>query len=433
MNTVLIIKKKRDGKKLSSDEINYMVKGAADGTIPDYQLSAWLMAMFLKGLNPEETNLLVHAMLHSGTVVDLSEIEGVKVDKHSTGGVGDKPSLVIAPVVAVSGGVVPMVSGRGLGHTGGTLDKLESIPGFRTDLTLKEYKKVLKKLNLSLIGQTEDIAPADKKLYALRDVTATVDSIQLISASIMSKKLAEGIDALVIDVKVGSGAFMKHIDEARRLANTLIDIGKRSDKKISAFITDMNQPLGRMIGNALEVKESIDILNGKGPADVTELCRELSAKMLLLADLVSSMEEGRKKYDSAIASGKALERFAELVDMQGGRAKAIYDPEKLPQAKHKVDLKASSSGYVNCIDTEKVGFATVLLGAGRRAHTDKVDPAVGIEWLAKLGAEVDAGGAIAVIHYNDEAKKNEAMHLLEKSVGIGERAEALPLIYETIS
>src|SRR5712671_1885605 len=332
-----LIRKKRDGGSLSTAEIGYLVDGCTTGSIPDYQVAAWLMAVVVRGMTREETASLTHAMLHSGEVLDLSFLPAKKVDKHSTGGVGDKTSLVLAPLVAAGGLYVPMISGRGLGHTGGTLDKLESIPGFRVGLPVPEFHRVLKACGCSMIGQTESVAPADRKLYALRDVTGTVESPYLICASIMSKKLAEGTDALVLDVKTGSGAFMKKEEDAVFLAELMVETGELMGKQMVALITNMDQPLGRMVGNALEVVESIEVLNGGGPRDLRELCLELAAWMFFLGDASKSVAEGRQLAERTIASGKALEKFRQMVKLQGGDPATIDDPGKLPTAKHRVD------------------------------------------------------------------------------------------------
>lgn len=432
MNPVLIIKKKRDGKKLSADEIDFMVKGAADGSVPDYQLSAWLMAVFFNGLDEEEISHYLQSMMRSGEVIDLSDIDGMKVDKHSTGGIGDKLSLVIAPAVASAGVVVPMVAGRGLGHTGGTTDKLESIPGFKTEISLKEFKKILKKCSVGIMAQTSKFAPADKKLYSLRDTTATVDSTELIAVSIMCKKLAEGIDALVLDVKTGSGAFMKDHEDAKKLANLMVGIGNRQNKMTRALITDMNQPLGRMLGNSLEVMEAVDVLKGNGPNDVKQICREISSHMLQLAGVEKSLDECRKKYDDEISSGRALEKFVEMVELQGGDAKVIHDTKRLPSSKFKFEFISVESGHVTQIDCEKVGWALVSLGAGRKAQTDRIDFGVGMEWNVRLGDKIEKGDAIAIIHYDDKNRLSLALELLNDSVRVGEKIKSPNLIYEVV-
>lgn len=398
MRAVDIIRIKRDGGILSREQIGWMVNGASDGSVPQYQLSAWLMAVWLRGMSPEETAWLTDAMVHSGVKVDLSSVPGVKVDKHSTGGVGDKTSLVIAPVVAACGVAVPMMSGRGLGHTGGTLDKLESIRGFRTRLSLDEYTRQVADLGCALIGQTDEVAPADRTLYALRDVTATVESLPLICASILSKKIAEGIDALVLDVKTGSGAFMTREEDARALADALVTLAERSGLRVAALLTQMDEPLGRTVGNALEVRECLDVLAGGGPADLVALSAELSALMVWLGHPGSTMEEARGSVLRAIADGSALDKFRRIVERQGGDVGMVDDPATLPQAPVHDILCASRDGYVARIDAGLVGRAAVNLGAGRARAEDAVDPAVGFEVLAAAGDLVDAGAPLVAIH-----------------------------------
>lgn len=428
-----IIRKKRDGLELSCEEIAFLVEAYTNDKIPDYQISAFLMAVYFRGMAARETTDLTDAMLHSGRVLDLSAIPGFKVDKHSTGGVGDKTSLVIAPIVAVAGVPVPMISGRGLGHSGGTLDKLESIPGFNVNLTLEEFQAVLKRANCALIGQTKEIAPADKRLYALRDVTATIESIPLISASIMSKKLAEGIDGLVLDVKTGSGAFMKKLEDSRELARTMVSIGTRMGKRMVALVTDMDQPLGREVGNSLEVIESLETLKGRGPADLTALCLELAAWMLLLAGAVPEIEEGRARSRKLIESGKALAQFREIVNLQGGRAECCDDYLLLPTARARAELVSPASGYVARIQTEQVGLAAMLLGAGRERLEDRVDHAVGVTVRKKVGDRVQRGEPLVTLHYNDEKRLAAARDLLEKSFEIQDNPPtARPLVLETI-
>ncbi|MEG8946439.1 thymidine phosphorylase [Rosettibacter firmus] len=397
MNTVELIRKKRDGKQLSKEEIEYLVTNFTKGKIPDYQFSAFLMAAFLKGLNKKETSYLTLSMLNSGKVIDLSSINGKKIDKHSTGGVGDKTSLIITPIVAAAGINVPMISGRGLGHTGGTLDKLESIPGFKTNLNINQYKNIIKKCNAVMIGQTRDIAPADKLIYALRDVTATVESIPLITASIMSKKLAEGIDGLVLDVKTGSGAFMKKYNDALRLANSLIETAKSFNKKVIAFVTDMNQPLGNYIGNWLEVYESIKILQGEKIDDLLELSLNLSGAMIYLGNRASSLNEGKEIALEMISSGKAFNKFLEIVKLQGGDVFYLKHPEKYPKAKYHEKIYSEKSGYVQSIDTYQLGIISSELGAGRITKEDKIDPKAGIIFYPKIGSKIKKGELIAEI------------------------------------
>src|SRR5579863_1136847 len=395
-----IIRQKRDGKELSSGEIEGLVNAYTSGEVPDYQVSAWLMAVVLRGMTRPETAALTDAMLHSGEVLDFSSIAAKKVDKHSTGGVGDKTSLVLAPLAAAAGVAVPMISGRGLGHTGGTLDKLEAIPGFNVNLPVKEFRRVLETCGCAMIGQTAEIAPADRKLYALRDVTGTVESPFLICASIMSKKLAEGIDALVLDVKTGSGAFMKNEKDAAFLAGLMVETGERMGKKVVALITDMDQPLGCVIGNALEVVEVVDILRGEGPKDLGELCLELGGWMLHLGGAAATVAEGKKQSASLISSGKALDKFRQMVELQGGDARVIDDPKRLPRARHTMIISSLNGGYLASLQCEQIGTACVVLGGGRERKEDSVDPTVGIVLHKKVGDAVSVGEPLATIHYN---------------------------------
>ena len=404
MNTVELIRKKRDGKSLDESEINFLISSYTKNRIPDYQFSAFLMAAFLNGMNKDETSSLTKAMLYSGKVIDLKSIPGVKIDKHSTGGVGDKTSLILAPIAAAAGINVPMISGRGLGHSGGTLDKLESIPGFRTDLNLVEYKKVIKKCGAVLIGQTKDIAPADKLIYSLRDVTATVESIPLITASIMSKKLAEGIDGLVLDVKTGSGAFMKNLEDAEALAQSLINTAKSFGKKVIAFITDMNQPLGNYIGNWLEIYESIKVLQGEAKGDLLELSKTLSGAMIFLGGKASSIDEGKEISQSLIDNGKAFEKFLEIVKLQGGNTKLIESPEKYPKAKVIEKVLSKEDGYLKSVNNFEIGMAALELGAGRKTKEDKIDFKAGIIFKKKIADFVKKGEILAELHTSSEAK-----------------------------
>jgi pyrimidine-nucleoside phosphorylase len=433
MRAVDILRKKRDAAELSREEIEFLVQGAARGTIPDYQLSAWLMAVVLRGMTSEELAALTEAMLHSGKVIDFSTLAGAKVDKHSTGGVGDKTSLVIAPVVAAGGLRVPMISGRGLGHTGGTLDKLEAIPGFNVNLSLLDFRSVLEACGCALIGQTPEIAPADKKLYALRDVTATVESPFLICASIMSKKMAEGIDALVLDVKVGDGAFMKNERDAEYLAELMVKTGTRMGKKVVALVTGMDEPLGRKVGNALEVEECIEVLNGGGPADLRELCVDLSAWMFVLGERTKTLDAGRHLAREMIATGRAHDTFREVIRLQGGDAKVVDDPGRLPRAGHTTGVIAKQAGYVTAIRCEQVGVASMMLGGGREKKEDSVDPAVGLTIEKKIGDAVKAGETLVTVHYNNNARLADAVALLEKSFEIGDWAAApLALVRKVI-
>lgn len=429
-----VIRKKRDGVELSRGEIESLVNAYTHDQIPDYQVSAWLMAVVLRGMTRAETAALTEAMLHSGEVLDLSSLSARKVDKHSTGGVGDKTSLVLAPVVAAAGLAVPMISGRGLGHTGGTLDKLEAIPGFNVNLSVSRFREVLEKCGCCMIGQTAEIAPADRKLYALRDVTGTVESPYLICASIMSKKLAEGIDALVLDVKTGSGAFMKSEKDAAFLAELMVETGERMGKKMVALITDMDQPLGNMIGNALEVVEVVEVLRGGGPEDLRLLCHELAGWMLHLGGAAQTVAEGRQRSAELISSGKALEKFRQMVEMQGGDSHAIDDVKRLPQARHSVELPSPGTGYLASVQCEQIGTACVILGGGRERKEDAVDPAVGIVLHKKVGERVEAGEPLATIHYNSEARVAGAKRLLEKSFAIAgtPMLEKRPLIHRVI-
>lgn len=416
MNTVEIIRKKRDGKSLTQEEISHLVNSYTKRKIPDYQFSSFLMACFLRGLSNRETSSLTKAMLFSGKIVDLSEIKGKKVDKHSTGGVGDKTSLILAPIVAAAGVNVPMISGRGLGHSGGTLDKLDTIPGFRTKLNLTEYKQVIKKCGAVLIGQTKDIAPADKLIYALRDVTGTIESIPLITGSIMSKKIAEGIDGLVLDVKTGSGAFMKTLDDSKRLANTLISTAKSFKKDVIAFVTDMNQPLGHKIGNWMEVHESIDILKGKIVPDLYEVTLNLSGAMIYLGGKASSIKEGYEISEKMIKSGKAYDKLLEIVRTQNGKTFFIENPEKYPNTKFTHTIFAEKSGYLSKIDNYNIGICALELGAGRLTKNDKIDPSAGIDFKVKIGDRIKKGKEIAMIYTNKEEKIEEVSNLLYSSL-----------------
>jgi pyrimidine-nucleoside phosphorylase len=429
MRAVDVILKKRDGGELSRDEIQFFVTGVTAGSLPDYQASALLMAVLLRGMSAQETAWLTDAMVHSGVRVDLSAIPGPKVDKHSTGGVGDKTSLVLAPLAAACGVTVPMMSGRGLGHTGGTLDKLEAIPGFRVNLSLEEMNAALIRVGCAMIGQTAEIAPADKKLYALRDVTGTVESIPLISASIMSKKIAEGIDALVLDVKTGSGAFMKTEADSRRLAESLVSIGNASGVKTEAIITRMDAPLGRAVGNALEVIECLDVLKGRGPADLVEVCVELTARMLLSGRVAQDVADGRQRARRALASGVGLERFRQIVEQQGGDPRIVDDDRLLPTAPDRHTITAVRSGFLARLDAELVGRASVALGAGRDRVEDPVDPAVGITVMAGPGDEVRAGEPIVALHYRGTARRDAAIALATRAIQIDDqRPAAQPLI-----
>ena len=430
MRAVDLIRKKRDSGEHSREEIDFLISGYTRGDIPDYQMAAWLMATWIRGLNRSETAALTEAMLYSGEVVNLDRIPGKKVDKHSTGGVGDKTSLILAPIVAAGGLTVPMISGRGLGHTGGTLDKLESIPGFNVNLSLEQFFNVLRECGMGLIGQTAEIAPADKKIYALRDATSTVENIGLICASIMSKKLAEGIDALVLDVKTGSGAFMKREEDAVRLAELMVETGQRMGKKVVALITDMNQPLGRMAGHSNEIAECIDVLSGGGPTDLVELSIELSAWMFFLGERTKTLDDGRHLAEKMIATGQAKEKFKQGIRLQGGDERVIDHPQLLPQARSRADVASPSAGFIAATNCEQLGTALATLGGGREKKEDTIDHAVGLQFHKRIGDRVEKGEPLATIHYNSGAKLAEAKSLIANSYQIGEAAprEKLPLI-----
>ncbi len=427
-----VIARKRDGRSLTRDEIAAFVRGATDGSWADYQLSAMLMTIFLRGMDTPETAALTEAMMRSGFVADLSNVAPPRADKHSTGGVGDKVSLHLAPMVAACGVAVPMISGRGLGHTGGTLDKLESIPGFCVNLTFAEYRTQLEKIRLALIGQTAELAPADKKLYALRDVTGTVESIPLICASILAKKLAEGTQVLVGDVKFGRGAFMKDKAKARELAQTLVSVANAMGTPMRAVLTAMDEPLGRAVGNALEVAESIDCLKGRGPADTMEVTFALGEQMLLLSKVAATKEEARRKLEASVASGAALQKFRELVAAQGGDVRVIDDPTRLPQARLKAAVAAPRAGFVEDVDAMGVALAALRLGAGRAKAEDKIDHAVGIGALVKIGERVENGAALCVIHASNEEALAEAKRMLTKAVVLGETSVATPMLIDEI-
>src|SRR6516165_5700860 len=433
MRTVDLIQRKRDGEELAPEEIEFLVNGYTSGEIPDYQMSAFLMAVFFSGMSDPEVSRLTECMLHSGETVNLSSIPGVKVDKHSTGGVGDKTSFIVAPLAAAAGVVVPMMSGRSLGHTGGTLDKLESIPGFRSNLTADEFRAQLAEHRLAFIGQTEQLAPADRKLYSLRDVTATVESIPLISSSIMSKKLAEGIDALVLDVKVGNGAFMKKQVDARRLAQTMVGIGRRMDKKVQALITDMSQPLGYAVGNALEVMEASQTLQNAGPADLTKLSIELAARMIYLGKKAASLEDARRLAEEKLVDGSGYRKFKQAVAAQGGNAQALDKFELLPNATGMREVTSPRGGYITSIDAEDIGIASNMIGAGRDRKEDAIDPAVGIILEVKVGEKVDAGSVLCRLYYTREDRVEEAAEMVEDAFRISaQKPEERELILEVV-
>lgn len=434
MRAYELILRKRDGGRLSPDEIGWFLASYTNGELPDYQASALLMAIFFRGLDDAELAAWTTSMLESGDRLDLSDVPGVKVDKHSTGGVGDKTSIPLVPLMIACGVPVPMIAGRGLGHTGGTIDKLEAIPGFRTDLDAVAFRRQLRDLGGAIIGQTERLAPADRKLYALRDATATVESIPLISSSIMSKKLAEGCDALLLDVKVGAGAFMKDVASARLLAGTMIEIGARMGRKMGALLTRMDEPLGNAVGNALEVKESIELLRGEGPGDLVELTVELGAEMLVLGGVASGVGEGRALVRAAIASGRGVEALARLVDAQGGDPRVVEDPSGLPAAQRIVPIHAARAGFVGGIRADEVGLAAVALGAGRSRKEDAIDPAVGFVLEKKVGDRVDAGESLGLAHVGGKPGDAAAVERVAAAFTIVDEAPPRhPLILERMT
>jgi pyrimidine-nucleoside phosphorylase len=433
MRAVDLIRRKRDGGALNRSQIDFFVAGVTDGSLPDYQVSALLMAILLRGMTPEETAWLTDAMVRSGVRVDYPDLDGTPVDKHSTGGVGDKTSLVLAPLAVACDAVVPMMSGRGLGHTGGTLDKLESIPGFRTDLSLASLRQAIASIGCALIGQTSEVAPADRKLYALRDVTGTVESIPLISASIMSKKIAEGIAGLVLDVKTGSGAFMKTLDESRALARSLVTIGEASGVRSEALITRMDAPLGTHIGNASEVIECLEVLKGGGPDDTRDLSIVLAARMLIVAGIERDEAAAERRIRGALTSGAGLEVFRRVIDNQGGDPRVIDDYGRLPSAPDEDRILAPTAGFVS-LEPESIGRAAVALGAGRATLEEAIDPGVGVEIVARAGAQVAAGDVVLLVHHRAGRGLAHARRLLQKAVGIGDAPPARrPLILERIT
>ena len=415
-----VILKKRNGMELSKEEIEFMVTGFVKGDVPDYQMAAFLMTVYFRHMNDVERYNLTEIMAHSGDTIDLSPIPGIKVDKHSTGGVGDKTTLVLAPMVSACGLPVAKMSGRGLGHTGGTIDKLEAIPGFRTSLSEEEFMKNVKEHGIAVVGQTANLAPADKKIYALRDVTATIDEISLIASSIMSKKLAAGADGIVLDVKVGSGAFMKDIASATDLARAMVDIGKRHGRETVALLTNMDRPLGNTVGNALEVKEAIETLKGNGPWDLEELCVELGAQMLRIGKIAQTLEEARKMLRDSIKSGKALDKFKELVEIQGGDPRVVDDTSLLGVSSKTYELKSPKDGYVYSMNAEEVGISSMMLGAGRTKKEDKIDLSVGVELMKKTGDEVKAGETLCVLYYNDDKRLQESIDTILNAYDIKE-------------
>ncbi|MGA2598282.1 MAG: thymidine phosphorylase [Bryobacteraceae bacterium] len=433
MRTVDLIHRKRDGEELTPEEIKKLVDGYTRGEIPDYQISAFLMAVFFSGMSDREVSALTESMMRSGEVLDFSDIHGVKVDKHSTGGVGDKTSLIAAPIAAAAGAIVPMISGRALGHTGGTLDKLESIPGFRTDLGVAEFKDQVGRLGLAFIGQTPEIAPADGKLYSLRDATATVESIPLIASSIMSKKVAVGLDALVLDVKVGAGAFMKKQVEARRLAQMMVGIGRRLDKRVQALITDMNQPLGYAIGNALEVMEVSQTLQNAGPTDLTRLSLELAARMIFLGKITKTLDEAREMAQKKLLDGAGYRKFKEVIQAQGGNPQVLDRFELLPNATGAREITSPRAGYIPTIDAEYIGQASNMIGAGRDTKEDVIDPAVGVILEVKIGHKVDAGAVLCRLYYTSDEHVEEASQMVEDAFRIsGTPPDERELILEVV-
>jgi len=434
VRAVDVIQRKRDGAELSREEIDFFIGGYARGEVPDYQASAFTMAVFFKGMTPAETVALTESMMRTGEVLDLRDLPGPKVDKHSTGGVGDKTSLILAPLAAACGVYVPMISGRGLGHTGGTLDKLESIPGFDVRLSLARFREVLRDCGLGLIGQTPEIAPADRKLYALRDVTSTVESLPLISASIMSKKMAEGIDALVLDVKCGDGAFLRSRDEAKALAQTMLGIGRGMGKKVAALITDMDQPLGRNAGNALEVAECVETLKGRGPKDLESLSIELAAWMVQLAGNVASLDAARGKVREALSSGAGLERFRRVIELQGGNPRVCDDPTLLPQSQDTVVVRSERDGRVARLAARAIGHAGMLLGGGRETVDSTIDPAVGFVFHKKVGDPVANGEPIVTVHLGRASRREAALARLNEAIGVAAEAPARgPLVLDVLA
>jgi len=427
-----IIQKKRDGLELTDAEIEFAVEGYVRGGVPDYQMSALLMAVYFRGMTPRELKTLTLTMMRSGETVDLSAFGDLTVDKHSTGGVGDKTTLIVAPIVACLGGVVAKMSGRGLGHTGGTVDKLEAIPGFRTEMDREDFLRQVREIGVAVVGQSGHLAPADKKIYALRDVTATVESIPLIASSIMSKKLASGAKNIVLDVKVGSGAFMKTREDAERLARAMVGIGTLSSRRVTAVLTNMDIPLGRAVGNSLEVLEAVDVLAGRGPADLVEVCSELAARMLCLAR-GWAYEESIEKVRDALASGAALEKFRGWIARQGGDASFIESPEKLGTAPVTWELKAEEGGYISSMDAERIGKAAAVLGAGREKAGDPIDYTAGIVLLGKTGDEVREGGTLATLHTSKKEKIPEAAAFLRDAIRISPQKPApQPLIFGVV-
>lgn len=431
MRMVDIIERKRNGAELTKEELHTFIEGYTKGEIPDYQASAFLMATYFNGMTAKEQATFTLEMLHSGDEVDLSLIPGIKVDKHSTGGVGDKTSIPLAPMIAALDIPIPMISGRGLGHTGGTLDKLEAIPGFKVELSEAEFIQQVKDINLAIISATGNIAPADKKLYALRDVTATVDSIPLIAGSIMSKKIASGTDALVLDVKTGSGAFMKTQEKAKALAKAMVEIGKNVGMRCMAVISDMNQPLGNTIGNTLEIEESIEILKGNGPKDITDLVLTLGSQMVVLAGKAETLEQAREMLIEVLVNGKALEKFGAMIEAQGGDRNIIDDYSLMPQAKYQISIKAPKAGYISKMTADELGVASMLLGGGRQSKEDTINYAVGLRLHKKVGERVEKDEELVTV-YSDQKDIEQVEKLILDNIEIGEKTNAVPLIHEII-
>ncbi len=433
MNFISLIQIKRDGGRLSDEQIRWLITEFSADRIPDYQMSSMLMAVFKEGLDIDELAAWTDAMLHSGDTLDFSHVAAPKIDKHSTGGVGDKVSIPLVPIVAACGIAVPMISGRGLGHTGGTLDKLETIPGFRTALDPPEFSRILEQYGMVMAGQSETLVPADRRIYALRDVSGTVPSIPLISSSIMSKKLAEGLDGLVLDVKVGSGAFMKGLDQAHELASTMVGIGRSHGTTVTALITDMSQPLGKEVGNANEMRESIEVLRGGGPSDLVELTLRLGSEMLALGGIAHDLSAGRAQMEAVVASGAAFEKFQEVVAAQGGDTSVLDDPGLLPTAQNDHAIVADRSGIVIKADALDIGIGAARLGAGRETKDDVIDPGVGTTVAARIGDEIEAGTVLATLRYNNDANLANAIELTEAAFAIGDGpAEVAPLVHAEV-
>lgn len=434
MQILDVIKNKRDGHENSPEELKFLIDGTVNGSIKDYHISAWLMAAYLKGLSLDETTELTRLMAYSGDILDLSSVPGIKVDKHSSGGVGDKVTLVLAPLVASAGVIVAKISGRGLGHTGGTVDKMEAIPGLRTDLSIEEFIAQLKDIGISLIGQTQNLTPADKVFYALRDVTGTIESLPLITASILSKKIAAGADIILLDIKYGSGAFMKTFDDAKKLSEMLVAVGKKLGKSVTTAISDMDQPLGFTIGHTLEVKEAIETLKGKGPQDLTKLCMRYAAILLHKAKKVKTVEEAETLLKKNIASGKAVEKFREFVEAQGGNPEVIENYDIMPKAEHQIEILSDNAGFITQLSAIDVAETAKLLGAGRDKKEDSIDLGVGVDLKVKRGQKVNKGTLLAVLHANNLKHIEQALKLIQGAFTIGDKAPPTqPLIREVIS